>query len=120
MIKIIDGLPANTVGFEAVGHVEADDYRSTLDPAITTALEGNDKIRLLYVLGSDFDGYSGGAMWEDAKVGMSNWTKWERIAVVTDHGGVKDGIKFFGWMVPGELKTFSVDELADAKAWLAE
>jgi hypothetical protein len=85
------------------------------DEALTT----HDKIRFLYVLGEDFDGYSGGAMWEDTKVGVSHWSKWDKISLVTDHTAYADGVNAFGWMVPGEIKVFSVAELDDAKVWVA-
>ncbi len=66
------------------------------------------------MLGDEFTGYSGGAMWEDTKVGVENWTHWERIAVVSDHKVDIDGVKVFGWLVPGKVKTFAVAELDDA------
>ena len=120
MIRLIDGLPDGVVGFEGVGHIDAGDYKSTLDPAINAALESHDKIRLLYVLGDEFEGYSGGAMWEDTRLGMTHWSKWERVAVVTDHGAMRDTVNAFGWMVPGDVKTFALADLDAAKAWLAE
>ncbi len=120
MIRLVDGLPDNVVGFEAVGEVRAGDYDTVFEPAIAAALESNDTIRVLYILGDDFDGYSGGAMWEDAKIGVSRLSKWERIAVVTDHGLYADGIKAFGWMIPGEIKVYATSEVDAAKTWIAE
>jgi len=120
MIRLINGLADNAVGFEAVGEVRAGDYRSVLDPAIDAALEEHDRIRLLYVLGDDFDGYSGGAMWEDTKIGLSRWPKFERIALVTDHKGYEDGVKAFAWMVPCEIKVYAVADRDKAEAWVAE
>jgi hypothetical protein len=32
---------------------------------VEQALSEHDKVRLLYVLGAEFTGFSGGAMWED-------------------------------------------------------
>ena len=31
-----------------------------------------------------FDGVSGGALWQDLKMGVEHWGKWKRIALVTD------------------------------------
>ncbi|MGI9666382.1 MAG: STAS/SEC14 domain-containing protein [Acidimicrobiia bacterium] len=119
MIRVIDGLPSNVVGLEASGEVSSGDYEAVLDPAVDAVLSSHDKVRFLYVLGDDFEGYSGGAMWEDAKVGISHWSKWERIAVVTNHSAYIDGVKALGWMVPGEIRVFSVPNLEDAKTWVA-
>ncbi len=120
MIRLIDGLPDNVIGFEAVGEVRAGDYKSVLDPAVDAALADHDKIRLLYVLGAEFDGYSGGAMWEDTKVGVGHWSNWEKIALVTDHKAYEDGIKAFAWMMPCEIKVFAVDDQAAATAWVTK
>lgn len=119
MIQLIDGLPDNVIGLEAVGRVEADDYTSTVEPALAAALERHDKLRLLFVLGDEFDGYSGGAMWEDTKLGVAHWTSWQKIAVVTDVQWLAGGIKTFGWIIPGEVKVFSSADLDDAKAWVS-
>lgn len=119
MITVLTDLPANVVGFEAVGHVSADDYRDKLEPAVAKALQENDKLRLLYVLGEKFDGFSAGAAWQDTKLGISHWNAWERIAVVTDHTTIRDGVKAFAWMVPGEVRVFSVDDKENARSWVA-
>lgn len=120
MIKLIDGLPDNVIGARAVGKIESSDYDTVLDPAVKAAAAGGDKLRFLYVLGDDFDGYSAGAMWQDTKIGLEHWSKWERIAVVTDNDAYEDGIKIFGWMVPGEIKVFDNEEFEAAKAWVSE
>ena len=69
MIRLLTDLPEGVVGIEAVGHVEADDYANVVEPAIQAALQHSDKVRLLYVLGEGFEGYSAAASWEDAKLG---------------------------------------------------
>lgn len=118
MIELISGLPDEIVGIEAVGEVESADYKTVLIPAVEAALARHDKIRLLYVLGDRFEGYSGGAMWEDTKVGFEHIRKWEKFAVVTDTNWVRHAVKAFGWMIPGELRVFAVADRTDAEAWV--
>ena len=120
MIRILGGLPDNVIGFEAVGEVAATDYESVLDPAVGAAVAAaaDGKIRLLYVLGEEFEGYSGGAMWGDAKLGLENWTHFEKVALVSDRTVYVDGVKAFGWLIPGEVKTFSLAEVDAARAWV--
>lgn len=120
MLKLIPGLPAHVVGIEAVGKVQAADYRSVLDPALSDAVKGGGKVRMLYLLGADYDGYSAGAMWEDTKLGVHDFNSFDRIAVVTDHNVMSDAIKVFGWLVPGEVRTYPTAQLDDAKAWVSE
>jgi SpoIIAA-like len=120
MIKLIEGLPPYVVGFEAFGKVEESDYKDVLDPALTDAIAKNDKIRVLYVLGEHFTGYSPGAMWEDAVVGTKDFSKWDRIAVVSDTEWVHASVSAFGWAVPGRIRTFPVAERDAAVAWVTE
>ncbi len=120
MLRLIQGLPDGVLGVDAVGKVEADDYRDVLVPAIERVLARHSKARLLYVLGREFDGFSGAAAWQDAKVGMKHFTDFERVAVVTDVDWIGGMVKAFGFMLPGDVETFGVDELEDATAWIVE
>ncbi len=119
MIETLPDLPDGVIGFEAVGEVHADDYRTTLVPGLEAAGE-NGAIRLVYVLGDRFEGYSAGASWQDAKLGLEHHGKWRRAALVTDAGWAAHLASLFGWMVPGELKVFPLAERDDAVAWAAE
>lgn len=119
MIELLPDMPAGVLGFEAVGEVHSDDYEMVLLPHITAAHEAGTKLRIVYVLGDRFTGYSGGAAWEDTKVGMGHLGSWERCALVSDIDWVRHLTKAFGWMVPGKFKVFHLAELADATAWAA-
>jgi hypothetical protein len=120
LIKLIPGLPEKVVAAEAVGKVTDDDYKSILIPAVEGASAKHETVRLLYVLGADFEDYAAGAMWDDAKVGLSHWGAWERIAVVTDHSVYRAAIKAFGFAMPGDVRAYPLAELDAAKAWIVE
>jgi hypothetical protein len=117
MITLIGGLPDNVVAIEAVGRVSAADYSDVLEPAVEAALRGHDKLRLLYVLGERFEGYSAGAMWEDTKLGVGHWQAWERIAIVTDRGWIGDAVRAMAWILPGRVKVFAHDDSLAAADW---
>jgi hypothetical protein len=118
MIEMIPALPDNVVGFVAKGEVTRDDYHDRIVPAIEDALATHDKIRLLYVLGAEFTGFSGGAMWEDGKLGLGHLGSWERIAFVAKEAWVRHAVNAFGYLIPGEVKVFDLADEADAAAWV--
>lgn len=120
MLKPIADLPENVIGFEAVGKVDADDYKDVLDPAVTKAAEANGKVRMLFVLGDYYERFTTGAMAQDSKVGVADRKVWERIAVVSDHNHILGTIHVFAWMVPGEVRTYAMAQMDEAKAWLGE
>jgi hypothetical protein len=117
MLRLLPDVPANVVGVEAVGRVESDDYETVLEPAIAAALAADERLRLVYVLGPEFEGYSTAAAWEDAKLGVGHWGAWERIAVVTDRDSIADTVRALGWMLPGEVRVFPGDRRDEAAAW---
>ncbi len=51
MIRLIEGMPAGTIGVEAVGKVTEDDYRDVLVPAVTAALDSKAKVWLAEAAG---------------------------------------------------------------------
>jgi len=120
MIEVMTDLPERVLGLKASGEVTAEDYKTVLVPAIEGQLTKHRKVRLLYVLGDEFKGYSGGAAWEDAKVGMKHLTSFERVAVVTDIDWIENMIKAFGFAIPGEVRVFDDDDLEAARQWICE
>lgn len=118
MFELIAGLPEGVIGFEAVGKIEATDYEDILMPALARGAAGGG-VRLLFVLGDRFAGYSPGAIREDAGL-VSHANAWKRTAVVSDLGWVAHLSTAFGWMVPGKFKRFGLAELDAAIAWVAE
>jgi hypothetical protein len=120
MIEVITDLPDRVLGFKAIGAVTAEDYKKVLVPAIEQKLAAHKRTRLLYVLGEEFASYTGGAAWEDAKVGMKHLTSFERIAVVTDVDWIENVVKALGFAFPAEVRVFDNDELDEARAWISE
>ena len=121
MLKLIDDLPPGVVGVEADDRVTADDYDRVLDPAVAATLKASasGKLRVLYVVhGDNFPHYTAGAVWEDAKLGLGHLRDWERIAVVSDADWLHKALHAFGWMVPGEVRSFALSELDGARAWI--
>jgi len=118
MIKKIVGLPENILGFEAIGEVTAEDYESTLIPEVEHVLSKYKKIRVLYHAGEAFKGYTAGAVWDDAKVGLKHLMAWEKVALVTDVPWLRNTIQCFSFLIPGRIKLFGNENLGAAKDWI--
>ena len=117
MLQEIPDLPPGVIGFEVSGRLEADDYRTTLLPALEAAAATGD-VRLVVVIPA-FEGLSAGAMWEDTKMGVEHWGAWKRTALVTDIEWMANALAWFGWMSPGQVKHFALSEREAAIAWAA-
>jgi len=119
MFELIEGLGDRVVGACAVGRVTADDYESTLIPAVETTLAIEARHASSTCWAPEFEGYEAEAALDDPRMGLHHWSDFERIAVVTDHDTYRTMIKGFGFLMPGEVKVFDVDELEAAKDWVA-
>ena len=117
MIKELSGLPAGVIGFETTGKLRAEDYRDVVLPALERAAAAGE-VRFVVVI-PEFRGMSGGALWQDLKVGVEHFRAWKRIALVTDIEWMIYMTTLFGWMTPGEVKTFSLAQRDEAIAWAA-
>ena len=89
-----------------------------LKPAIDAVLQRGEDVRIVIEFG-DWSGMSGGALWEDLKMGIERFTKWKKIALVTDVDWMRQAISVFGWMTPGDVKTFTLAERDAAIKWAA-
>ena len=118
MITKLSGLPENILGFEAAGEVTAEDYESVLIPEVEEVLKKYKKVRLLYHLGTEFKGFTAGAMWDDAKVGLKHLLAWDKVALVTDVHWLRNTIGCISFMIPGTVKLFGNDNLEAAKDWI--
>jgi hypothetical protein len=120
MIRLLSDMPPGVLGLEAVDDVEKEDYANVIVPAVEAAIAQHGKVRLVYVLGHEFDEYEGEAVWEDLKLGVREPTSFERIAVVTDARWAAPAIKVFSVLWPGQARAFPLAELEGAKRWAAE
>ncbi len=120
MIERISGLAENVLGFSAKGKVTGQDYESVIIPAVEEVLDHHSKLRLLYHLGPEFEGFDAAAVWDDTKIGLQHPSAWERVALVSDVEWIRLMTRAFGFALPGHVRVFHNDEIADAQEWVAQ
>ena len=120
MIRVLDGMPAGVLVVEAGGKLAAADYTDVLAPAIAEATKDDGKLRVVIIFTEAFEGMEPAAVWQDLRMGMQQWSAWERIALVTDHQWMRDGLRMFAWAIPGQAKAFESSEREAAIEWAAQ
>jgi len=119
MLRQMNDMPAGTIGFEAIGEIEDDDWEDAVEPLLRREIAAGQKVRLLYLLGPE-DDVEGDAMKADTGFRVSHAKSFERVAVVADENWMKPALKAQSLLMPGSARAFPVHELPAAKAWLAE
>lgn len=120
MLQRMRDMPAGTIGFEAIGEVEDDDWEETAEPVLRHEMADGQKIRLLYLLGAKARDVEGDAVTADSGFRARHATSFERVAVVSDEDWMRPAVRALSALLPGKAKAFRVHDLAAAKAWLAE
>lgn len=119
MLKQLADMPSGTIGFEAIGKVDDDDFEHAVAPVLRRLIAEGRKVRLLYLLGPRLGEYEGEALKEEVKFAAHHPTAYERVAVVSDEEWLRPALRVLSVLVPGQLRGFAVADLAAAKSWLA-
>jgi hypothetical protein len=119
VLRRIKDMPAGTVGFEATGEVDDDDWEDVVEPVLRHEMADGHQLRLLYVLGADVHEVESDAMTSELGFQARHASSFERVAVVSDEDWIRPALRTLSFMLPGKAKGFRVRDLPEAKTWLA-
>jgi len=119
MIKKIENLPSNMVGFRAMEAVTKDDYEMVVYPAVTELIKRTGQLNYMMVIDTPLHNFTVGAWWQDALLGLKKLTKWHRVAILTDSEGVNKFTGIASLVLPGEYKGFRTTQQEEAVAWVS-
>jgi hypothetical protein len=122
MIEVLEDMPAGVTGFQVSGRVSGDDLKN-FKPVMDDMLRSDENIRIVEVITSDYEGFGPGGLVEDLKLGLgtlfTHHGAFKRIAVVSDKEWVVHTMHLVGWLMPGEVAVFGLNDLEQAKQWAA-
>ena len=118
MIDHLSDMPAGVDGLRARGKVTREDYDTVLLPVLDEARSQGRRIRLLYHFGPEFEGFTAGAAWEDARLGLRYLRLFERCAIVSDISWIREASRLAAAMMPCPVRVFGNGEWKEALAWL--
>jgi hypothetical protein len=120
MLRRMTDMPTGTIGFEAIGEIEDDDWEQAVEPVLRGEMAGGRKIRMLYLLGPEARDVEGDAIKADTGFRARHAQSFDRVAVVSDEDWMRPALRGLSFLLPGKARGFHVRELAAAKTWLAE
>ena len=119
MIQLIKS-PDNVAAFRVLGEVTKKDYEDVVVPAVEKLVNKNDELNFLLELDTDLGNYTMGAWFSDVMIGLKNFGKCHRAAIVTDSDKIISFTDAFSYIAPGEYKGFKKEELAVALLWVGD
>ena len=118
MIEVLQGYPDEVLAISCAGRITADDYRNVLVPEAEARIARYGCVRILYYLGPSYQTFSSSAVWSDVLFGLSNWSKFNRLALVTDVEWIRASARLFEPFFHRGLRIFEASELSAASAWI--
>ena len=120
MLEIVREFPEAILAVRGRGRVSAEDYRDTLIPEARRRIQQHGSLRLLFYLGPGFEGMTPGAIWADTKFGLTHWSDFARMAVVTDVEWMADAVRLFAPMFHHPVRVFPNADFDAARAWIEQ
>ncbi|WP_300568500.1 STAS/SEC14 domain-containing protein [Flavobacterium sp.] len=117
MIQVISA-PDNIVAFRAMGEVTKEDYENIVVPKVEELVKRIHEINFLLVLDTEIKNFTAGAWKEDILLGLKNFGKWNRAAIITDSQDVIGFTDKFSYAVPGEFRGFKKEDFNEALNWV--
>lgn len=118
MLEIIHELPPGITGLKATEKITKEDYERVFEPLLDAARREGRRLRFLYDLSTDFDGFTASAAWEDAKIGLRSLRLFEGCAIVSDIGWIRESTRLIGFVMPCPVRVFETSERDKAVDWL--
>jgi hypothetical protein len=119
MINFINHLPEKVIGIEVTSDITKEEYDVKVVPKMNELANTQGEINYLIVLKTDISAFDAGVWWDDFKMALNHFTKWDKVAIVTDHEMIKTVTHLFGFAFPGEHKTFKLAEYENALTWVS-
>lgn len=118
MTTLITDVPGDVAAFRLNGKITTADYENVILPRVDEVAKSG-KVRFLLVLETSIGNFSLGAVWNDVKVGLKHLGIWHKSAIVSDEQKARTLTDTAGQLIPGEVRSFSLAELEEAKQWVA-
>lgn len=119
MLEKLSDVPEGIVGLKAIGKLTHDDYATVFVPLLDGARREGRRLRFLYQIGPEFEGFTPTAAWEDAKLGLRFLRCFVGCAIVTDREWARESARVASFFLPCPVRVFATRDRDKAIEWLA-
>ena len=120
MLEVMPESTGNILWLRADERLTDRDYREVFIPCLEGAIGEHGRVRVLFHLDPDFEGWTPGALWEDLKLDLKHLGDFEKVALVGASFWADAVMKLFACFMPGVVRTFLREYLAEAWIWIQE
>ena len=119
MVELLKDFPPNVAAYRAWGAVSKEEYEAVVMSRVNEVATQFGKIDFLVRLETDMDNYSIAAFLDYLKISFKHFSKWNKMAIVTDEKWLRKSYEVLSILVPGEIKSYKLEEYGEAKNWVS-
>lgn len=120
MVELLKDFPPHVAAYRAKDAVSKEEYEKVVMARVDEVAEEFGKINFLVLLQTDMENYSIGAFIDYLKVSFEHFTKWNRMAIVTDEKWIRKAYQILSPLVHGEIKGYELNQFEEARKWVSE
>lgn len=119
MVELLPGFPPHVAAYRAWGTVNRDEYEAVVMARVNEVARQYGKINFLVRLETGMENYTLAAFIDYLKISFKHFTRWNRMAIVTDQRWLENTYEALSLIVPGEIRGYPLDQFEKAKAWVS-
>ena len=119
MVELLTGFPPHVAAYKASGAISKEEYEQMVMSRVDEVAEQYGKINFLVLLETSMTSYSIGAFLEYVQISFRHFSRWERMAIVTDETWLRKAYDLLSHLVHGSIKTYELKDVAEARAWVS-
>jgi hypothetical protein len=120
MIELLNDFPPHVAAYRAYGIVQKEEYEKIVTTKVDEVASKYGKINFLVLLQTDMWNYSFAAFINYIKVSFEHFSKWNRMAVVTDQRWLSKAYEMLSHLVPGEIRSYEIKQFDEARHWVSQ
>ncbi|MGK9125909.1 STAS/SEC14 domain-containing protein [Olivibacter sp. SA151] len=119
MLALMDNFPPHVVAYRAQGKVNGEEYKEIVVQRIAEVAKAYPQINFIVLLETGFEDYNLQALLEYIKVSFEHFSKWNRMAIVSDQQWVRKIYDILSPLVHGEIRTYRLEDQQRASEWVS-
>lgn len=119
MVELLKEFPDFVAAYRATGRVGKREYEQVVMRRVDEVAARYGKINFLVLLETDMQNYRLPAFIDYLKVSFEHFSRWERMAIVSDQRWLRLMYEILSPLVHGEIKGYELKDYEAAKQWVS-
>ena len=119
MVELLKDFPPHVAAYRATGTIDKEEYERVVMARVNEVAAQFGKINFLVRLETGMENYSLPAFIDYLKISFEHFSKWNRMAIVSDQWWVRTGYDALSHIVHGEIRTWELKDFEAAKTWVS-